>query len=496
MKKYFLWVLFITTCLRLLLAKIVPITGDEAYFITWAKHLDYGYYEHPPMIGWIMWLFSFLGQDIFVYRLFPVLSIPIMAIIFVKLLVDFDRDKAFLCATTFLLSPVCILNVLSVNDAPLIFFSFLAGIFFYIGLKRNKLGYAAVAGFLWSCAFLSKYFAVLLAVAVLIFCFAAKNRKIWKFAGIAALFSLPFVILNIVWNYNHCWTNLTFNLFFRNKNITFNFLSVFVYIIEQFFLMTPYLAFIFLKRKFLWHECKSNHLEIFWFFFMVPLLFFFCLSFLKDVGLHWMASFYPFFFIPVILLPSGIINKATRYNVYLVTAIVIPVIVLLCLPTTVFYRIEKYPQLIMFLKPEKLCNEINNMLDNRILAATGYTEASVFSYHCKKNFVLLGSMSKSGRYYDFITDFRNFDGRNFLIVSLNKTDIQKFADYFEKIEVKQINVYGADFFIILGEHFIYRQYRDIYLSKILKKYYTVPAFLPTRRNFFAEKYFPELSFSK
>jgi len=485
-----LWVLCITTCARILLAAVIPITGDEAYFITWAKYPDYGYYEHPPMIGWIMWLLSFSNKGIFVYRLFPLFCIPVMSVILVRLLLNSDRNRAFLCGTIFLLSPVSMLNVLSVNDVPLIFFSFLAGVFFYRGLKTDRIIDAVFAGFFWGCAFLSKYFAVLLAAALLIFCFATRNRRVWKSAGISALTSVPFVILNLVWNYNHCWTNITFNLLFRNRNLSFDILSVLVYLAEQVFLMTPYLAIIFLRKKLLWYERKS--VELFWFFFIVPFFFFFFLSFLKNIGLHWMASFYVFFFMSIILLPVSVLDRAARYNFYLSMDIVFAVIVLLSLPVNVFYGLRKYPQIIMFFKPQLIADEINRNLDGRVPASTGYTEASVFSYYCKRDFVLMGSLSRSGRYYDFITDFRIFDGRDFLIVSLSESDAEKLSNCFEKIRVEKIDINGANFFMIYGERFIYNKYRDIYLSKILRMYYTVPLFLPQGRNFFAERYFPEL----
>ncbi|HON06155.1 MAG TPA: hypothetical protein PLB98_07270, partial [bacterium] len=87
-------------------------------------------------------------------------------------------------------------------------------------------------------------------------------------------------------------------------------------------------------------------------------------------------------------------------------------------------------------------------------------------------------------------------GKNFLIVSLNKKDAEKLSNYFKKIDVKEVDIMGASFFMISGEHFIYNQYRDIYLSRILKMYYTVPGFLPRGRNFFVERYFPELVYSK
>ena len=50
---------------RLIYAWIYPfdISGDEAYYWDWGRHLDWGYYSKPPLIGWIMALLRFLHVD-------------------------------------------------------------------------------------------------------------------------------------------------------------------------------------------------------------------------------------------------------------------------------------------------------------------------------------------------------------------------------------------------------------------------------------------------
>ncbi|MCM8822409.1 MAG: glycosyltransferase family 39 protein [Candidatus Omnitrophica bacterium] len=490
-KKFFIWVLGISTFARLLMAKIVPISGDEAYFIIWAKHLNYGYYEHPPMIGWIMWLFSFAGNDIFIYRMFPVISVVIMSVFMVGVLKEIDENKAYLCASIFLLSPVSILNILSVNDVPLIFFTFLAGVFFYRAFKQNRLPYAALSGFFWGCAFLSKYFSVLFGFSVLFICFIYREKPLWKITAISLLSALPLIFINLLWNYDNCWLNIMFNLFFRNKNLSFNFLSFIVYAIEQIVLMTPFLAIIFIKNGFLWNRIRrdSLNLKFFWYFFIIPQVFFSVLSFIKSIGLHWTASFLPFFFMFAISMRQDILDRAARHAFYLSIAIVMVVLVLVSIPTDVFKSWEKYPQIVMFKEPVELCEAINRESKRRILASTGYTETSVLSYYCKKEFVLFGSMSRSGRYYDYINDFKKFDGRDFFIVSLNKRDAEKFLNYFKTVNIDHIDIRGAKFYFIYGDGFIFNTYRQLYLAKILQMYYNPPDFLPSGTNFFREKYF-------
>ncbi|HOK80096.1 MAG TPA: glycosyltransferase family 39 protein [bacterium] len=486
-KKPFLWVLGISTCIRILFAKIVPITGDEAYFIVWAKHLSWGYYEHPPMIGWVMWLFSFLGNDIFIYRIFPLIAIPLMTVIIVNLLKEVDRNRAFLCASIFLLSPVSILNVLSVNDVPLILFTFLSGVFFYRALKTLRIFDAVLSGFFFGCAFLSKYFSVLFGMALLIFCMVTGKKNVWKTFFLFFIGSLPLITVNILWNYTHCWLNIMFNLFYRNKGMTLNFFNVFIYLLEQIFLMTPYLSVKFYKNRCFLDECKKKNL--FCFVFLTPFFFFLFISLIKSVGLHWMASFYPFFFLVIAHLPFDALDRALRHCFYLSLTVMIIVVIIFAIPVEVYKGLRKYPQIVMFLRPSELCEIIEKNLNGRIPASTGYTETSVLSYHCRKDFVLFGSLSRSGRYYDYITDFRNFDGKDFLIVSLNEKDVEKFAMYFQSLSVKNVEVMGAKFYLVNGNHFIFNNYRNLYLRKISSMYYSPVRFLPASRNFFMERYF-------
>jgi dolichol-phosphate mannosyltransferase len=49
--------------IRLLLIACLELAPDESYYWYWAKHLDWSYYDHPPMIAYIMALFIGLIGD-------------------------------------------------------------------------------------------------------------------------------------------------------------------------------------------------------------------------------------------------------------------------------------------------------------------------------------------------------------------------------------------------------------------------------------------------
>jgi len=36
---------------RLAIAALIPVTQDEAYYFDWARHLAWGYFDHPPGVA-------------------------------------------------------------------------------------------------------------------------------------------------------------------------------------------------------------------------------------------------------------------------------------------------------------------------------------------------------------------------------------------------------------------------------------------------------------
>ena len=49
--------------LRLVAAAFTPMTFDEAYYWTWSKHLAGGYYDHPPMVAFVIRLGTMIAGD-------------------------------------------------------------------------------------------------------------------------------------------------------------------------------------------------------------------------------------------------------------------------------------------------------------------------------------------------------------------------------------------------------------------------------------------------
>ena len=63
--------------LRLFVSATFPISGDEAFFYWWGVYPDWGYSDHPPMVGWVIAAArAVLGDSIWAIRL-PVVVLPL-----------------------------------------------------------------------------------------------------------------------------------------------------------------------------------------------------------------------------------------------------------------------------------------------------------------------------------------------------------------------------------------------------------------------------------
>ena len=79
-RKVFVLTVLVTAVIKLWLAWFFPMTGDEAFFHLWSTRLSWGYYDHPPMIGWWLWAISHVGDSPIVVRSLTLLLTTVIAL--------------------------------------------------------------------------------------------------------------------------------------------------------------------------------------------------------------------------------------------------------------------------------------------------------------------------------------------------------------------------------------------------------------------------------
>lgn len=242
-----LLVLAVTVC-RLLAARWIHLTEDEAYYRLWAQHLHLGYYDHPPMIAW--WIRAgtvICGDNPLGVRLLPVLGTGLATWLVADLTRALGaqpqtglRAAVWYNATT----TIGVGGILATPDAPATLFWVLTlwtlGKVWADGAARWWL----LAGVTAGLACISKYSALFLAPGVLLWMLLTpKGRKAlatpWPWLTVviaAAIFAT-----NIWWNAHHGW--LTFEKQFgRVAAHGFRPDRLADLMVTQFFLLNPLIA--------------------------------------------------------------------------------------------------------------------------------------------------------------------------------------------------------------------------------------------------------------
>ena len=482
-----------TFALKLLLAAFVPLSGDEAYFLIWGQRPDFGFYDHPPMVGWLLWLMLRVSDAEWVLRLPVVLFTSFIGYGLYRLLRDWDEEKAALIALIYLLSPMNWLGFIITTDAGLIFFSFITVWLLVRGLQSGKTKHFVWAGVAFGLACLSKYFAALLGLALLVYWAStptarAQSRKfVWLF-----LAALPFIALNVYWNYGHCWANVMFNVFNRHEQAGFAWHKPLLYAVLHVYLMTPLAVWWLIKqRAVLGGVLKDERFRLFAFVVALPMVVFALLSMVKVIGLHWLLSFYPFVFaLLAYALRHDQLARLLRFMRYYAGAHVVFFAVILLLPLAAWQATPYARGAVLMFKTGEVLERLEPYRKHYFLASEGYSMAAILSYAARTNVLVFGEASSHARHDDIVTDFRELNGKNILILLKQAPEFDRYGPYFKAIEFSELTLHGAKFHLVLGQGFDYPAYRDQVLRQVKDKYYAVPSYLPMGNCYFCERYFP------
>jgi len=478
--------------IKLLLACLFPITSDEAYFYTWTGHLDVNYYDHPPMTGWVVWLFSFPGDHIFFLRLFTVVCGALVAsgIFFITKDMSKDGDKAILVSLAFLFAPLHMLFFPISTDSPLFLFAFLSGAFFHYGVNRKRPGLVVLSGVFLGLAVLSKYFAGLLLIAFFVGMFSDRNRQPVKNGLLLLAGTLPFVLLHLYWNYMNCWTNIMFNVIGRNKTITADVSGAIGFLLSQVYLATPWILFFLFKQARQVRAGIKKDGNLFAYFYLVPVIILFVVSF-HNSGLHWVLSFYPFLFPLLVYLDNGQLKKIVRYSLVFSTVHLVLIFSILSLPVELFKNFRYYHDVVLCAHGDEVYERLKETFGtDYVLATNGYYTSGALSYFSKKPCIVFHDTSKYGRHDDKLTDFKLLDGKDILVFATLKLKTD-YSPYFKTIRKDTLRVRENDFNILIGEGFNFDSYKNRFLVDILNERYNIPDFLPVGDCFFYDLYFPE-----
>ncbi|MFD2147708.1 ArnT family glycosyltransferase [Mucilaginibacter antarcticus] len=206
---YFLlgWTIF-----NALQAGTLELHADEAYYWMYSRYLDWGYFDHPPMVALFIRIGDSLMHNELCLRLITVLTsstaIYILWLILKKYAVD-------VWAFILVVSGTLILHIYGFTttpDAPLFFFAVLFYYFYQRYIEEDSWLLAIILGLVIACMLYSKYHAVLLVAFTIISNIKLLKRPtFWAIAAIAVALFIP----HILWQVQHGYPSVNYHLYER-----------------------------------------------------------------------------------------------------------------------------------------------------------------------------------------------------------------------------------------------------------------------------------------
>ena len=210
--------------------------ADEAYYILFSKQLDFGYFDHPPMIALMIRVGQFIFSNELGVRLLAVISVS-TALYFTYKLADVQNPLLFL-TVLFSIFGLNILGFLALPDSPLLLFAVLFFTIYKRFLFKETVLNSLLLGIVMSAMLYSKYQGILIIFfTVLSNLRLFKSRLFWLAANVSVLLFIP----HLIWQFNNDFVSASYH-FIERMPSHYKFSFTVEYILGQILYYGPFAA--------------------------------------------------------------------------------------------------------------------------------------------------------------------------------------------------------------------------------------------------------------
>ncbi|MGX5819952.1 ArnT family glycosyltransferase [Chitinophaga lutea] len=206
-------VILLWAILALVQAGFTELMDDEAYYWVYSSHLDWGYFDHPPMIALLIKAGYSLFHNELGVRLAMVVLNVLTLILTDKLIGQKDQKVFYLILAG--MGAMQLGGILAVPDIPLIFFATLYFYIYRMFLASQSWRNTLLLGISMALMFYSKYHGVLLVFFTLLSNLAL--LKLYRYY-IAVIITTVLFLPHLYWQYAHGFPSLQYHLVERNAS--------------------------------------------------------------------------------------------------------------------------------------------------------------------------------------------------------------------------------------------------------------------------------------
>ena len=199
---YVCWLL-----LNLIQSSITGLFDDESYYWVYSRFLDWGYFDHPPMVALLIKTGYAISHSELGVRLLIALLSTLTLWLIEKLLAI--RDDILFYTIAISIAVLQLGDFIAVPDIPLLFFTALFFHAYKRFIEKESVTSALLLGICMACLLYSKYHAVL----VILFTVVANPKLLTRSrAYLAVLIATALYVPHLYWQYTHGFPSVQYHL--------------------------------------------------------------------------------------------------------------------------------------------------------------------------------------------------------------------------------------------------------------------------------------------
>jgi 4-amino-4-deoxy-L-arabinose transferase-like glycosyltransferase len=219
------------TLLRLVAAGNAGLSVDEAHYALYGFHLDWSYFDHPPMIGWLQAIALQFSESDLAMRALPILLFAATSWVMYRVtLTLFPRETPWLgfISVALIQSGVMfqLIGMAMLPDTPLLLLGLLLLWVLHGIVIEGRVRDWVWLGVLLGLAALSKYTSITLLVTVVL---ALTVNKQWRqlltpWPWLAIVVGSILIMPILYWNYRHDWISFLYQFHHGTGNSSWDWL--------------------------------------------------------------------------------------------------------------------------------------------------------------------------------------------------------------------------------------------------------------------------------
>lgn len=317
-------------------AAFVELHADEAYYWMYSRFLDWGYFDHPPMVAVFIKLGDVLFHNSLGLRLLTIITSTFSIYLLWKIAGRYVQ-KPWLFVSLF--STVVLFHVygfITTPDSPLFFFTVL---FFYIYQRyceEDKTKWALLLALIIACLLYSKYHGILVLFFTILSNFKLLRRpSFWLIVIVSVCAFLP----HIMWQVHNNYPSFYYHVIDRNADF-YKFKFTYEYVLAQLALAGPLVGW-FLYKSAVQLKSSDAFIRAVKFNFYGIFVFFLFSTFKGRVEAHWtLPAMLCLFILAYIEVGRKPVPKWLNYLALVNIALIILVRLILIFPIDALMKIK------------------------------------------------------------------------------------------------------------------------------------------------------------